>query len=260
MKRLLPITLLALSPVALASFHNMKVVEVFPGTPAAPNAQYVVIQMWSDFQNSVGGRKITVHDSAGVVIATGTYTFVGGVPNGINQDKILIATPQAAAFFNVPFDLEMTSAVIPLTGGKVCFDAAPIDCVAWGNFSGPSNGTVGAVGAPFNPTSAPIPGGGNGGLLPGQAIKRRLDIHVLGSPTVLEPQDDTDNSANNFVFALPAPRNNLAQTGTIPPSTCGNGVLESLEQCDDNNTEGGDACAADCSAAIDDVFADGFEQ
>ncbi len=32
---------------------------------------------------------------------------------------------------------------------------------------------------------------------------------------------------------------------------CGNGILESTEACDDNNTQGGDGCSEDCSAIED---------
>jgi hypothetical protein len=39
---------------AHASFHLMKVVEVFPGTAASPSAQYVVIQMYASGENFVG--------------------------------------------------------------------------------------------------------------------------------------------------------------------------------------------------------------
>jgi len=50
---------------AWASFHFMDVVEVFPGTAAAPNAQYVVIQMYSSGQNLVGGHALTVFNDPG---------------------------------------------------------------------------------------------------------------------------------------------------------------------------------------------------
>jgi cysteine-rich repeat protein len=251
MKRLLLATLMLSSPLVQASFHNMKVVEVFPGTAAAPNAQYVVLQMWTAGQNSVGGHMVTVYNSTGVLLGTGTFTFAGGVGNGSNQDKILIATAQAATFFNLSADLVMPSAVIPLSGGKVCFDASPIDCVSWGDYSGSNAG----VGAPLNPVSAPIVG--DGGLIPGRAAQRRLDI-VLPD-TTLASGDDTDDSANDFKLVDPAPKNNARVTGTIPPNTCGNGALEGLEQCDDNNTDDGDACSADCSEVTTKIFLDGFE-
>ncbi len=240
---------------AMAAFHLMKVVEVFPGTALAPNAQYVVLQMYSGGQNQVGTHKVTVYDSAGVLLASGTFTFPGAVPLGANQDKIFIATAEAATFFNLSADLVIPAAVIPIAGGKVCFDAIPIDCVAWGSFSGPSNSTVGLVGPPLNPTSSPNiePGG----LIPGRAAVRRLDIAL--PDTTLTAADDTDDSAANFKLAAPAPKNNARVNGTIPPNTCGNGVLEGLEQCDDNNTNDGDACSFDCATVIPKIFLDGFE-
>jgi cysteine-rich repeat protein len=68
-----------------------------------------------------------------------------------------------------------------------------------------------------------------------------------GNPSLLEETDDTQNSAADFFFTnLPAPRNNANLTGTPPASTCGNTMLEGLEQCDDGNTTGGDGCDPTC--------------
>jgi cysteine-rich repeat protein len=212
---------------AQASFHLMKVVEVFPGTAASPSAQYVVIQMFATGENFVGGHAITVFDSADTLV--GTFTFAGNVANGSNQSKILIATSQAQAFFGVTADLTMTAALIS-AGGKVCW-AGTLDCVAWGAYTG---GTAG-VGTPFNAAT---------GLESGKAAIRRLDI--AGSATVLDAGDDTDNSASDFIFGLPAPRNNAGVLGTVPAATCGNGALEGLEQCDDHNLVNGDGCSSTC--------------
>jgi cysteine-rich repeat protein len=221
--------LLALVGPAQAVFHLMKVVEVFPGTPAAPQAQYVVIQMFASGQNLVEGHNIRVYNAAGGMVAT--YTFPGNVGNGANQARILIGTQQAAAFFGVQPDLVMTPTMLA-AGGKVCF-ADGIDCVAWGNYTGSSAG----VGTPFNAA---------GGIVVGRAAVRRLDI--AGSATALDGGDDTNNCANDFVTGLPAPRNNGGALGTIPSATCGNGALEGLEQCDDGNTSNADACSSTCLA------------
>ena len=226
-----PVALLLAALVSLpvlAAFHRMLVVEVFPGTPAAPNAQYVVIQMYANGQNFVSQHDITVFNAQGAEV--GKFVFAGNVPNGSNQDKILIATPEAVAFFSLQADLLMTPAIIS-SGGKVCF-ADMLDCVAWGAYSGPNTG----VGTPYKALT--------GGLAAGKAAKRRLDIG--GSSSTLEASDDTDNSDNDFIEGLPAPRNNLRVNGTIPASTCGNGLIEGLEQCDDNNTYNGDTCSSTC--------------
>ena len=221
------VVLLSLLGPAQATFHLMKIVEVFAGTPASPQAQYVVLQMYAPGQNLVGGHTVKFFNTAGALVAT--FTFPDSVPNGANQAKILVATPQAAAFFGITPDLSMTAAMLS-SGGKVCFSDT-IDCVAWGAYTGGSAG----VGTPFNVA---------GGLLAGRAAVRRLDI--AGSTTVLDGADDTNNCAVDFVPGLPAPRNNGGVAGTIPPATCGNGSLEGLEQCDDGNTSNADSCSSTC--------------
>lgn len=175
---------------AEASFHLMKVVEIFGGSSAAPNAQYVVIQMYSGGQNQVGGHGISIFGANGALIQT--FNFASAVPNGVNQSRILVATSEAQTLFAMTADLTMT-AVIPVAGGKACFDASPIDCVAWGNYSGSAAG----VGTPFNAV---------GGLVSGVAAARRLDI--AGGPGTLEAADDTDDSTNDFLASAPLPRNN----------------------------------------------------
>jgi cysteine-rich repeat protein len=226
---------------AEASFHLMNIVEVFPGSVAAPNAKYVVLQMYTGGQNFVAGHPVHFYDRTGALITT--IAFGSDLPNGADQDKILIATAEAQAFFNVTPNLVMTpaaAAVVRLEGGKICFDT--IDCVAWGNYA-PADATVGT---PFQDAV---------GLAPGVAMRRRLDL--VGSPTVLDFGEDTNDCANDFVAGLPAPRNNQRVNGTVPASTCGNSAIESLEECDDGNVLPGDMCSQTCRLTR--LFADGFE-
>ncbi len=216
-----------------SSFHLMKIKEVFPGCAASPNAQYIMLQMYSLGQNNTAGTEVRVFNSTGGLINSFTLP---NVANGTNQATILLAAPEALTFFSLPVaDDTLPTPVIPLSGGKICFHDpslfGDIDCVSWGNYSGSSVGS----GNPFSQLN---------GLLSGQAMRRRLDI--CGSNTVLDFCDDTDNSINDFLFGIPAPRNNAGNNGTIPPSTCGNGIIEGLEGCDDNNTNPGDGCDPIC--------------
>jgi cysteine-rich repeat protein len=220
---------LALAMPAQASVQ-LKVTEVFPGTVGSPSAQYIVLQMYGAGQNLVNGQTVRVFNSAGAVI--GTYTFTANVAIGTNQSRILIATTEATTLFGITRDLAMTAA-IPLAGGKVCFDNANLDCVAWGNYS-PVDPTVGT---PFS-----IPTCYGGGLRQGQALSRSLK----GNST-LEAGDDTDVSIDDFFFGFPDPRNNAGGAGVVPPSTCGNNTIEALEFCDDGDMEGGDGCNASCT-------------
>ncbi len=222
---------------AQASFHMMKVVEVFPGTAAAPNAQYVVLQMYVPSQTQVNGHSVILSDASGAVITT--FPFTGNLSTGTTQAKILIATPEAVSFFGVGADRTMTAS-LPLAGGKVCFDM--IDCVAWGNYAPPVSDT--AVGTPFNSDASPVAAQPGRGLVLGKAIRRRLDI--AGGATTLEAGDDTNNSANDFVFGAPAPRRNSGQAGSVPASICGNTAIEGLENCDDGGIQSGDGCSATC--------------
>ena len=76
-------------------------------------------------------------------------------------------------------------------------------------------------------------------------------------PTTLECCDDTGDSANDFVFGTPAPKNDAGTRGTLPASTCGNSTVEGLETCDDGNTAGGDGCSAVCRFEPDAAVAAG---
>src|SRR5262245_60965150 len=67
----------ASAPPVQASFHEMKIREIFPGTAGLPNAQYVMLQMYSAGQNLVGGHFIRVYDASGGTL--GTFTFPMGV-------------------------------------------------------------------------------------------------------------------------------------------------------------------------------------
>src|SRR5688572_20847906 len=87
------LTTALLTTNANAAFHLMKVVEVFAGTQAAPNAQYVMLQMYSAGQNIVNNHDVTISDASGANIDT--FTFVGNVPENANQSYILIATMEA---------------------------------------------------------------------------------------------------------------------------------------------------------------------
>ena len=218
--------LLASSP-AFAAFHFIHVKEVFAGSQAHPDAQYVLLQAYDDFQNAVTGHSVTTFDSLGA--PTGTFTFAGPVGNDDNQMTIFVATTDAATIFNITADLTMTAVLDP-NGGKVCWDGStPDSCFAWGSYTG------GDVGTPYNES---------GGLISGYAAQRRLDI-CLGI-TELEDCDDTDDSANDWITVVPNPIKNIGTPGDTPPATCGNSVIEGLEGCDDGDTDSGDGCSAVC--------------
>lgn len=194
------LTLSALVPAsAPAAFHEMKVREVFPG--GGPSG-YVELQMYSAGQTVVDGHHIRVYDNTGV--ESYDFEFSGNAMNGQSQRTILVggaSIPGATADFPAP--LLSTALNAAATGGAVCFDAIPVDCVAWGTFNGSIPGaTVGT----------PVPN-----IPPDTAIVRRID---RGCATLLEAGDDTDDSNADFALEPPNPRpNTLAPTET----PCGGG-------------------------------------
>jgi hypothetical protein len=177
-----------MSERASATFHLMRIVEIFPGTTRAATAQYVMLQMYFPGQNLVGGHSLTVFDANGVIL--GTFTFAGNVSNGADDATILIATPDADTLFGVPSDLTMSPVIQP-AGGAVCWDV--FNCVAWGSFNAPSS-------LPSFATVTTV----TDALSLGMALHRDL-VGSTGATT-------------DFILAPPAPKNNAGQVGAL---SCG---------------------------------------
>lgn len=193
---------LVLSAVpATASFHLMRIVQVYGGAASHPDAQYVVLQMCAGGQNVVGGRAVDFYDGAGSLIHSAT--FPGSVGNGTSQAKIFVGTSSAETLFGLAADLAMR-AVILTAGGKLCFapDFGPVDCIGWGSIATPDA----TIGTPF---------GVGIGLPAGEALQR--DLSITGGSTTLECADDTNDSAADFDPTIPNPGNNAGASGVVDP-------------------------------------------
>jgi hypothetical protein len=203
-------TIVASSGTAWANHHLMRIREVFAGTSDHPVAQFVELQMFAADQTFVTNRKIQVFDASNTKIDE--FVFTANVTNGATQATILVATADAQSLFGVTADLTMDAASIPAAGGKVCFRGSStfgiVDCVSWGTYSGPPEGGPDAGDDTGNPASPAE------GLLQGAALIR--DISGGASSTDLEAADDTNDSAADFDFGAPSPRNNSGTTGAAP--------------------------------------------
>jgi hypothetical protein len=174
-----------------ATFHEMSIREVYAGSEAAKESEYVELQMWSPGQNFVGGHVLKTYNAAGGV--TSTDTFPGDVPNGANQSTILLATPAAETEFGLVADTGLGAGALDPAGGAVCWEA--LDCVSWGSFSGPLP----------SPAGTPAPA-----IPSGMALRRTI---APLCPTALDSGDDHDNSAADFFAVFPAPRPNSVAPG-----------------------------------------------
>src|SRR5437870_4829696 len=76
------------SATASAAFHLDKVREVYPGTTAAPNSQYVVLQMPVTGENFLSGHKMVYYNASGGQIGTSSPANVASK----SQGTILFAT------------------------------------------------------------------------------------------------------------------------------------------------------------------------
>lgn len=196
--------LLIAPPAAQAAFHLMKIREVHTGGPSG--GSYVELQMWTSGQNFVGGHPIVVYNPDGSVKYS--FSIPGNVANGDSQATVLIAGP---GYSGPAADATDSGLDLPAAGGAVCFtQGTPPDCVSWGDFTGNA--------------SLPAPGAGtpasSGGVNPGMALHRSI---TPGCATLLEPNDDTDNSAADFSEESPNPRPNasaIVETACpLPPNT-----------------------------------------
>lgn len=217
MRRGLPVGLLCVAALtltlpsgALASNHVIKIREVYAGSTAHTDSEYVELQMYAPGQNLFnGGTTTTLYDASG----TPTTSFItngasANPPNAVNQDRVLIASPAAVMEFSlgaVGYQFAAGDHLAP-AGGAACYESSTPtakDCVAWGNFSGslPSS-TSGNVDA--------------SGIPDGDALGRSIS---RGCATMLEAGDDTnapvdwsDVTPNPLKNADPPPEKPCPQT------------------------------------------------
>jgi hypothetical protein len=191
---------LALLPgTASAQFHLMLVTEVFPGAKDSPGAQYVELQMHFPFQTMVQGHLVEFYDEKGK--KTGSFEFTEALANGVYGDFVLIATEEAEEYFGVEADLLMEP-VMKGPAGMACWEN--IDCVSWGKYKGSKT----------KPSPSGTPFGGKKGIPADQAIERDVEGGMI--PALIDPMDDTNDSAADFFLADPNPANNARQTGSPP--------------------------------------------
>jgi hypothetical protein len=189
--------MLVAAPVARATFHQISIREVYPGSTAQPDSGYFELQMYSAGQALVKGHALTVYDAAGAAI--GSFAFGANVPNSANQQTILIGDSGVQSAFGVAPDLTASGFEIPPAGGAACW-AGTLDCVSWGNFSG---STASPSGSPADPSGIPD----------GMALRRTIEPHCA---TLLEGADDSNSAAADFFDATPEPRDNASAIAEVP--------------------------------------------
>jgi hypothetical protein len=195
-------------PAAQASFHYMKIREVYPGTTATPNSEFVELQMYAAGQSFIGGHKVFFYDATGN--PSGSATCPHDVAHGESQRSVLIATPGAETQFGVTADCPLpVGDHLPIdsatdgSGGSVCWEN--VDCMSYGT-----------TGTDALPVGEPV---ASGGWQSGNSAVRSI---AHGCKTLLEPVDDTNDSNDDFVVSgTQTPRNNAV---TPTEHACGGGA------------------------------------
>jgi hypothetical protein len=200
---------------ASATFHLIKVRELFPGTATAPQSDYVELQAYSPFQNQLQFGQLKVYGANGTNLSTFMpSTPPAPVPNNANQATAVVAdTGFAAEFPGVTPDFIDSSLDLNPAAGAVCWPITepPFeDCVSWGAFTGNAN-LPDSAGSPFQGS------GTSGAIGDGESIVRSISANC---PTALDDADDTNNSAADFSESAPKPRPNSAP---ITEAVCSTG-------------------------------------
>jgi hypothetical protein len=173
---------------AWAPWHIVVIDQVFFGTEDCPNAQYVIMRLVQPGMTIFQNQRVRTQNADGG--DAGDFgTFGSNLSNGVAGANAIIGTADAAGLFGIDMDQEVSGQLV-FADGRVCFaefppgSGTPVDCVAYGNFTGDN-------GANNMPAAAPVRG---------MALVR---------------QSDTGNDQNDFVLAAPAPRNNDGEMGTL---------------------------------------------
>jgi hypothetical protein len=196
---LLCLALMVPVQTAQATFHEVLIRELYPGSTAAPQSSFLELQMYSPGQNFVQNHSITVYGANGAALHT--FVFPNDLPGeGVDQQTMLVGDSGVGEAFGVTPDLIDAGFNLPAAGGAACWDG--LDCVSWGNFSG---ATIPSSGVPVD----------DAGIPDGKAIERRISGGACSNR--LEPGDDSDDSASDFFDAAPSP----VSYATVPtPPTC----------------------------------------
>ena len=196
---LLVVTGLMVARPAWAPYHLSVIDQLFFGTENAPDAQYAQLRTLASGQIFVNGQNFPTFNADGSDAANfGTFTQNFGAHPSAGV-TILAGTQEAKDLFCVALDQIVTGRLVS-PDGRVCFGLfdGPVDCVAYGNYTG-DNTPRG------QPAAAP-----QAGL------------------ALMRVSNTSDNQAD-FELHAPTPRNNPGMSGSIdgvPGDPDGTGTVD----------------------------------
>jgi hypothetical protein len=202
MRRMLHVPLLSALALVLmtqradATFHLNLIAELYPGSYAKPDAQYVMLRSQSPLQNRIAGKAIITFNPDGTR-GPDFGTFTTDSANTASGARYLMTTSSAQTLFGFTRTDGTASGRLPSPSGRICFvDPASglvVDCVAYGAYTGSNTG----FGAPAV------------GLVSQKALVRVVFSTV------------SKNNATDFGLGPPNPLNSFGDTS---PDGDGDGV------------------------------------
>ena len=217
-----------------ANFHIAEIDELMVGYDNNAAVQFVEIVMKSGGQGVVNGSKLATFDATGAFTGI-ALTVSSNVTSGSDR-RWLMATPGFQSASGLDADFLFASA-LPTGGGMICWgkpgaqESSPnayVDCVAYGNYTGPGN----------THTSAPTT------LVPfGYSLRRTGDSDsTLNDFACADPADPENNDFEtvDLQATTPCPSGSTTTT-TAPPTTNTSTTTTTLgggAVCGDGNVDG----------------------
>jgi hypothetical protein len=192
-----------------------EVVASFQGNEAAA---FVELGMAVGGAQAVGGKGVLLFDDAsGAASTRRAFTLPNDVALGVAGGHILVATTTMAAIAGLTPDFTLPDGYLSPAAGRVCwasvdFLGTPIDCVAWGAFTGDTLG----FGRP---------------LLATPENRALLRVALTGT-----------NRRDWSAVLQPTLTNNAGASATLA-TACGNGAVDPGEDCEPGLL-GGKTCAS----------------
>lgn len=181
---------------AAQAISLIKIREVYPG---ANSDSYVELQAYGPFPFAGGtlpGKSLILFGADGT--PTDSFTFTVHNELGASNTSFLVGDSGVEEAFGVTPDITDSQMNINPAGGAACWNVGdtPIDCVAWGDFSGREE-LVEFAGSEVGNPASPV------GITPGKSLERTI---APNCSTWLEADDDTDDSATDFFETEPNPQ------------------------------------------------------
>jgi hypothetical protein len=200
----------AAATVASAATTNVVLSEVLGSWQGDDGVQFIELAITSDGSTNVSGATLTFTTGS----ERRSVQLTKDMTNGSSGSRILFATSEAADVLGLTPDFTLPAGYLPAQAGRICYqvtddsgDADVVDCLAYGRYQD-DNGAFG------------------------------LSLRISPTNRALVRTATTGSNRADWEGVLqPTPQNNAGTVVTLA-TLCGDGHIDTGEQCDDTNLDG----------------------